>query len=77
LRGDQAKGPSSGGTHVASHGAAVILMDLDNLTQTNDALGHEAGDTRICEIASAASGVLRTGDVTARLGADESIMLFG
>ncbi len=50
---------------------AVGMLDLDNLKDINDRLGHAAGDTTIRQVAQRISSVLRAGDVCARLGGDE------
>jgi diguanylate cyclase (GGDEF)-like protein len=54
---------------------AVLLLDLDRFKNVNDAMGHEAGDRLLIEVADR----LRTGvpsrDMVARLGADEFIVL--
>ncbi|MGC9128838.1 MAG: putative bifunctional diguanylate cyclase/phosphodiesterase [Acidithiobacillus sp.] len=50
---------------------AVGMLDLDNLKEINDRLGHAAGDTVLQQTAQRVLSVLRTGDVCARLGGDE------
>lgn len=54
---------------------AVVMMDLDRLKETNDSLGHEAGDTLLKHVAQGMSGVLRSTDTLARLGGDEYAMV--
>ncbi|HET7520870.1 MAG TPA: GGDEF domain-containing protein [Candidatus Limnocylindria bacterium] len=51
----------------------VVLMnvDLDGLKQTNDRLGHDAGDELLAAAASVLRRNLRDSDVIARLGGDE------
>lgn len=60
------------------HGRPFTLayLDVDNFKTVNDRLGHEAGDSLLCLIASTLSGGTRTLDVAARLGGDEFGILF-
>jgi diguanylate cyclase (GGDEF)-like protein/PAS domain S-box-containing protein len=55
---------------------AVLFVDLDNFTLTNDSLGHGAGDQLIREVAGRMSAVMRADDLVARLGGDEFVLLF-
>ncbi|HYV15941.1 MAG TPA: EAL domain-containing protein [Conexibacter sp.] len=58
-------------------GAAVALLafDLDNFKLVNDSLGHAAGDAVLRETAMRVSELTRTGDVLARQGGDEFLLL--
>ena len=54
---------------------ALIQLDLDFFKEVNDTLGHAAGDHVLCEVAKILGGQLRGGDLVARVGGDEFIML--
>lgn len=51
--------------------SVVIVVDLDGLKETNDCLGHAAGDALIKRAATALLKASRAEDVVARLGGDE------
>ena len=53
------------------HSAAVLVIDLDELSRINDADGHAAGDALIVRAAKALRRATRSPDVVARLGGDE------
>ena len=63
-------------TKVASgDSVAVLLMDLDNFKDLNDTLGHDAGDSLLCQLAARLSQLLRDDEQLARLGGDEFALL--
>ena len=52
-------------------GFAILSIDVDDLKSVNDTLGHGAGDELLVTVASTLNGLLRRGDVMARVGGDE------
>ena len=55
---------------------AVAVLDLDGFKHVNDQHGHAAGDRVLAELADAWSRTLRPGDVLARFGGDEFLVMF-
>lgn len=53
----------------------LMVMDLDDFKDINDALGHQVGDLMLQEISSRFKNSLRTSDTLARLGGDEFAVL--
>jgi len=53
----------------------ILLMDLDNLKQVNDKLGHAAGDLVIKGFADRLQRAIRGSDLAVRLGGDEFMAL--
>jgi diguanylate cyclase (GGDEF)-like protein len=54
---------------------AVLSVDLDDLKSINDRYGHQTGDTVIRAAANLLRGCVRLGDVVARVGGDEFLVL--
>lgn len=50
---------------------SILVADLDNLKQTNDTLGHAAGDRLIQHAAEILQDGVRIDDIVARIGGDE------
>jgi diguanylate cyclase (GGDEF)-like protein len=51
--------------------AALVVMDLDQFKEVNDALGHDHGDRLLIEVSRRLQKVLQGADTIARLGGDE------
>lgn len=57
------------------HEVAVVLLDLDHFKAVNDTHGHGVGDRTLIEVAQAIRSTLRQGDLVARHGGEEFVML--
>ena len=55
---------------------AVLFLDVDGFKDINDALGHAAGDQLLKDLAKRLRSALRAGDIAARVGGDEFLLLF-
>lgn len=54
---------------------AVVLVDVDELKELNDRLGHDAGDESIRAVAAMLATTTRASDFTARMGGDEFMVV--
>jgi diguanylate cyclase (GGDEF)-like protein len=56
-------------------GVAVLFVGLDGFTSINETLGHEKGDHVLVEAGARLRGCVREGDLAARFGGDEFVVL--
>lgn len=54
---------------------ALHYVDLDNFKLVNDRHGHPVGDQLLKAVAKRLSGILREGDIAARIGGDEFVII--
>jgi len=54
---------------------SMILLDIDHFKRVNDSHGHAAGDIVLREVAALLRGNLRLGDLVARIGGEEFLVL--
>jgi len=54
---------------------SVIMADVNGLKITNDVFGHDAGDRLLKKAAETMTGACRKGDIIARVGGDEFIVI--
>lgn len=69
LQRDLARARRTGGS------VALVQVGLDNFKLVNDSLGHAAGDAVLGETAQRVAALTRAGDVIARQGGDEFMLL--
>jgi diguanylate cyclase (GGDEF)-like protein len=56
---------------------SLLFCDLDGFKAINDQFGHAAGDRALVTVARAVTSVVRRGDLIARVGGDEFVVLCG
>jgi diguanylate cyclase (GGDEF)-like protein len=59
----------------AARRLALLLVDLDHFKKVNDKYGHAAGDQVLASFAKTARTVVRAGDIVARWGGEEFLMV--
>jgi diguanylate cyclase (GGDEF)-like protein len=58
-----------------STAASLVMFDLDHFKRVNDNFGHPVGDKVLKEAVAAVAAQLRDGDVLARIGGEEFLVL--
>jgi diguanylate cyclase (GGDEF)-like protein len=61
--------------HRNKRSLVVALMDLDDFKAINDEYGHDVGDDLLIKVSKRMQGALFEGDMVARIGGDEFIVL--
>ncbi|MEP7156737.1 MAG: diguanylate cyclase [Betaproteobacteria bacterium] len=56
---------------------AVYMLDLDGFKPVNDQFGHDVGDEMLAVVAQRLRATVRNGDVVARVGGDEFVVMAG
>ena len=64
-----------GGPRRSGNLVAIAFCDLDDFKQVNDTYGHAAGDALLREISARVRAVVRVGDLVARFGGDELLIV--
>lgn len=54
---------------------ALVVLDVDHFKQFNDSWGHPAGDAVLRRLGALLKATIRTGDVAARIGGEEFVLV--
>ena len=54
---------------------SILVFDLDHFKKVNDTYGHNAGDHVLREVASTVKACIRKGDIFARFGGEEFVII--
>ncbi|MCP1726884.1 diguanylate cyclase (GGDEF)-like protein [Natronospira proteinivora] len=54
---------------------SLLMIDMDDLKQLNDQMGHESGDRALCKLADVLQSATRGSDVVGRFGGDEFLVI--
>lgn len=63
------------GRNLLPVGTGLVVMDIDHFKTINDRWGHRMGDTILKEFATLIASEIRTGDIFARWGGEEFVLL--
>jgi diguanylate cyclase len=66
---------SAGTADPSQQALAVALVDVDHFKRINDCYGHATGDQVLVELAALMRQVTRSGDIVARLGGEEFVLV--